>query len=87
MLLIGIIKEIKQLIHSGRQLQSLAYFLIQGTDSKLNEAVTVLRGFLYLLLNGRMMVPKAAQAANSTRTPSSNVRFTNLWELSKQSAP
>lgn len=40
----GIINELRPTV------TSLTYFFIQGTDSKLNKAVTVLQGLLYLLL-------------------------------------
>ena len=46
MLLIGIIKELLQHLDSG----ILSYFFCQGTDSRLNNATTVLRGLIYLLL-------------------------------------
>lgn len=45
MLMIGIIKELLP------RPESLSYFLCQGTDSRLNNAIAILRGMIYLLIN------------------------------------
>ncbi|KAJ5295676.1 Pfs NACHT and WD domain protein [Penicillium antarcticum] len=49
MLMIGIIKELLQ--HAKlKSSQSLAYFLCQAADPKLNNATAVLRGLIYMLV-------------------------------------
>ncbi|KAL2808027.1 hypothetical protein BJX63DRAFT_436478 [Aspergillus granulosus] len=49
MLIIGIINELTQQVQS-EPLQSLAYFLCQATDRRLNNAPSVLRGLIYMLI-------------------------------------
>ncbi|KAL2821948.1 hypothetical protein BJX63DRAFT_427310 [Aspergillus granulosus] len=49
MLMIGIIKELLQQVQS-QQSESIAYFLCQATDPKLNNATNVLRGLISMLL-------------------------------------
>ena len=52
MLMIGIINELQQqVLRSGKSstTEVLSYFLCQGTDSRLNTAISVLRGMIYLL--------------------------------------
>ncbi|KAL2782885.1 WD40-repeat-containing domain protein [Aspergillus keveii] len=49
MLMIGIINELSQQIQS-RPAQSIAYFLCQATDAKLNNATSILRSVIYMLV-------------------------------------
>ncbi|KAN0069077.1 hypothetical protein V8E54_012706 [Elaphomyces granulatus] len=52
MLMIGIIDELQQQVaRSGKSsaAEVLSYFLCQGTDSRLNTAMAILRGIIYLL--------------------------------------
>ncbi|KAL2826365.1 WD40-repeat-containing domain protein [Aspergillus pseudoustus] len=49
MLMIGIIKELLQQVQS-QQSQSMAYFLCQATDPKLNNPTSVLRSLIYMLV-------------------------------------
>jgi hypothetical protein len=49
MLMIGIIKELVQQTQS-QPLQSIAYFLCQATDPKLNNATSTLRSLIYMLI-------------------------------------
>ncbi|KAH8431009.1 uncharacterized protein LDX57_008670 [Aspergillus melleus] len=49
MLIIGIINELLQQVQSHSS-QSIAYFLCQATDPKLNNATSVLRGLIYMLI-------------------------------------
>jgi len=54
MLMIGIIEELYQLEGDAEGLEAvetLSYFLCQGTDSCLNNAIAILRGIIYLLIN------------------------------------
>ena len=48
MLLCGIVNELKKSI---AERDALSYFFSQATDSKLNNATTVLRGLVYLLVD------------------------------------
>jgi hypothetical protein len=48
MLLCGIVDELQ---HSMAKTALLSYFFCQSTDSRINSAVAVLRGLLYLLVN------------------------------------
>jgi len=49
MLLCGIINELKQAIVAEGHCRNLAYFFCQATDSRINNAIAVLRGLIYLL--------------------------------------
>ena len=49
MLIIGIIKELLQQVQSEPS-QSIAYFLCQATDPKLNNATSILRSLVYMLI-------------------------------------
>ncbi|KAL4951759.1 hypothetical protein BDW69DRAFT_186071 [Aspergillus filifer] len=49
MLIIGIIKELVQEIQA-RSLELIAYFLCQATDPKLNNATSILRSLIYMLI-------------------------------------
>ena len=49
MLLCGIINELEQAIIAKGQCHNSAYFFCQITDSRINNATAVLRGFIYLL--------------------------------------
>jgi hypothetical protein len=54
MLMIGIIEELSQLEGDSkgpRTVETMSYFLCQGTDSRLNNAISILRGIIYLLIN------------------------------------
>ena len=54
MLMIGIIDELLlQVAKSGKPsaTEALSYFLCQGTDSRLNTAMAILRGIIYLLVS------------------------------------
>ncbi|KAK3937545.1 vegetative incompatibility protein HET-E-1 [Diplogelasinospora grovesii] len=46
MLLYGIIDELKKFINNTNL---LAFFFCQATDSRINSAIAVLRGLIYLL--------------------------------------
>jgi hypothetical protein len=48
MLLCSIINELNRLIAKTDQ---LSYFFCQATDSQINNAIAVLRGLLYLLVD------------------------------------
>ncbi|KAL4732806.1 NACHT domain-containing protein [Aspergillus similis] len=52
MLMIGIIKELLQQAQS-QPLQSIAYFLCQATNPKLNNAISILRSLIYILIRQR----------------------------------
>ncbi|KAL4863058.1 hypothetical protein BDV12DRAFT_33997 [Aspergillus spectabilis] len=49
MLMIGIINELVQQIHSQPS-QSIAYFLCQATDPRLSNATSILRSLIYMLI-------------------------------------
>ncbi|KAL2846711.1 hypothetical protein BJY01DRAFT_247138 [Aspergillus pseudoustus] len=49
MLMIGIINELLQQIQSQPS-QSMAYFLCQATDPRLNNATSILRSLIYMLI-------------------------------------
>ncbi|KAL4748253.1 hypothetical protein BDW72DRAFT_156673 [Aspergillus terricola var. indicus] len=49
MLMIGIINKLVQQVRS-EPLQSIAYFLCQATDPKLNNATSILRSLIYMLI-------------------------------------
>ena len=49
MLMIGIINELVRQVRS-KPLKSIAYFLCQATDPKLNNATSILRGLIYMLI-------------------------------------
>ncbi len=49
MLVIGIINELLQQVQS-KSSQSIAYFLCQATDPKLNNAISILRSLIYMLV-------------------------------------
>ncbi|KAL3456946.1 nucleoside phosphorylase domain-containing protein [Aspergillus heterothallicus] len=49
MLMIGIIKELLQQVQSQLS-QSVAYFLCQATDPRLNNATSILRSLIYMLV-------------------------------------
>ena len=49
MLLYGIINELERAIVTDGHYYNLAYFFYQATDSRINTAITVLRGLIYLL--------------------------------------
>ncbi|KAK0710684.1 WD40-repeat-containing domain protein [Lasiosphaeris hirsuta] len=49
MLLCGIINEIEGAIAVDGHCRNLAYFFCQATDSRINNAIAVLRGLIYLL--------------------------------------
>ncbi|CAP71745.1 uncharacterized protein PODANS_6_6970, partial [Podospora anserina S mat+] len=49
MLLCGIIKELERAIVEDGHCRNLAYFFCQATDSRINNAIAVLRGLIYLL--------------------------------------
>ncbi|KAK0715232.1 beta transducin-like protein HET-D2Y, partial [Lasiosphaeris hirsuta] len=49
MLLCGIINELEQTIIADGHCRNLAYFFCQATDSRINNAIAVLRGLIYLL--------------------------------------
>jgi hypothetical protein len=50
MLMIGIIKELLQQVQS-QQSQSIAYFICQATDPKLNNATNILRGLISMMID------------------------------------
>jgi len=50
MLLCGIINELERFIVADGHRYNLAYFFCQATDSRINSAVAVLRGVIYLLV-------------------------------------
>ncbi|KAK3348667.1 quinon protein alcohol dehydrogenase-like superfamily [Lasiosphaeria hispida] len=49
MLLCGIINELERAIFTDGHCRNLAYFFCQATDSRINNAIAVLRGLVYLL--------------------------------------
>ncbi|KAK4168585.1 beta transducin-like protein HET-D2Y [Cladorrhinum sp. PSN259] len=49
MLLCGIINELERAITADGHCRNLAYFFCQATDSRINNAIAVLRGLIYLL--------------------------------------
>ncbi|KAK4656868.1 HNWD NOD-like receptor pc15 [Podospora pseudocomata] len=49
MLLCGIINELEGVIVADGHCRNLAYFFCQATDSRINNAIAVLRGLIYLL--------------------------------------
>nr|CAL30216.1 HET-D [Podospora anserina] len=49
MLLCGIINELQGAIVADGHCRNLAYFFCQATDSRINNAIAVLRGLIYLL--------------------------------------
>ncbi|KAK4653541.1 HNWD NOD-like receptor pc6 [Podospora pseudocomata] len=49
MLLCGIINELEGAIVADGHCRNLAYFFCQATDSRINNAIAVLRGLIYLL--------------------------------------
>jgi len=49
MLLCGIINELELAIAEDGYRCNLAYFFCQATDSRINNAIAVLRGLIYLL--------------------------------------
>ncbi|KAK4182018.1 hypothetical protein QBC35DRAFT_421424, partial [Podospora australis] len=49
MLLCGIINELEGTIIADGHCRNLAYFFCQATDSRINNAIAVLRGLIYLL--------------------------------------
>jgi len=49
MLLCGIINELERAIVADGHCRNLAYFFCQATDSRINNAIAVLRGLIYLL--------------------------------------
>ncbi|KAK3359160.1 hypothetical protein B0T25DRAFT_532122 [Lasiosphaeria hispida] len=49
MLLCGIINELEGAIVTDRYCRNLAYFFYQVTDSRINNAITVLCGLIYYL--------------------------------------
>ncbi|KAK4451027.1 hypothetical protein QBC34DRAFT_61486 [Podospora aff. communis PSN243] len=49
MLLCGIINELQRAIVVDGNCRNLAYFFFQATDSRINDAIAVLRGLIYLL--------------------------------------
>jgi hypothetical protein len=51
MLMIGLIEELSRQLESEPGLGILSYFFCQSTDSRLNNAVSVLRGLIYLLVS------------------------------------
>jgi hypothetical protein len=51
MLLCGLIKELEQAIVAEGHCRNLAYFFCQATDSRINNAIAVLRGLIYLLVH------------------------------------
>jgi NACHT domain len=51
MLMIGLIKELSRQLESEPGSGILSYFFCQSTDSRLNNAVSVLRGLIYLLVS------------------------------------
>ncbi|KAL4745554.1 hypothetical protein BDW72DRAFT_52920 [Aspergillus terricola var. indicus] len=50
MLMIGIIKELVQEKIQARSSELIAYFLCQATDPKLNNATSILRSLIYMLI-------------------------------------
>jgi hypothetical protein len=51
MLLCGIINELDRDSSAGAYRHDVAYFFCQATDSRINNATTVLRGLIYLLID------------------------------------
>ncbi|KAL3488608.1 hypothetical protein BJX62DRAFT_239831, partial [Aspergillus germanicus] len=51
MLMIGIINELLLQVQSSQPSRSIAYFLCQATDSKLNNATSILRSIIYMLVH------------------------------------
>ncbi|KAK5651076.1 hypothetical protein OQA88_13708 [Cercophora sp. LCS_1] len=49
MLLCGIINELEQAVITDGHCRNLAYFFCQATDTRINNAIAVLRGLIYLL--------------------------------------
>jgi NACHT domain-containing protein len=49
MLMIGVINELQQQVARPSATEVVAYFLCQGTDSRLNTATAILRGIIYFL--------------------------------------
>ena len=49
MMMIGLIDELKKELRTKSGLHALSYFFCQSTDNRLNNAVSVLRGIIYLL--------------------------------------
>jgi hypothetical protein len=49
MLLCGIINELEQAIVAEGHCRNLAYFFCQASNSRINNAIAVLRGLIYLL--------------------------------------
>ena len=49
MMMIGLIDELKKKLRTKPGLHALSYFFCQSTDNRLNNAVSVLRGIIYLL--------------------------------------
>jgi hypothetical protein len=50
MLMIVLVDELSTRIQSSSKLGSLSYFFCQATDQRLNNAVSVLKGLIYLLV-------------------------------------
>ena len=51
MLIIGLIKELSKQLESEQRSSILPYFFCQGTDSRLNKAVFILKGLIYRLVD------------------------------------
>ncbi|KAK0725155.1 NACHT domain-containing protein [Lasiosphaeris hirsuta] len=51
MLLCGIINELERAMVAGGHCHNLAYYFCQATDSRINSAIAVLRGLIYLLVH------------------------------------
>lgn len=49
MLLCGITNQLERGINADGHCHNLAYFFCQATDSRINDATTMLRGLIYLL--------------------------------------
>ena len=49
MMMMGLINELKRELRTKPGIHALSYFFCQSTDNRLNNAVSILRGIIYLL--------------------------------------
>ncbi|TVY40826.1 Vegetative incompatibility protein [Lachnellula occidentalis] len=83
MLICGIIDELESTTVDDKHKSHLAYFFCQATDSRLNNAIAVLRGLIYLLIRQQPSlisnIPEKYRHAVAALFKDQNA----WWELSK----